>query len=248
MTEHVLLDNINHQDLKISPHFKAEFGDKVNTVATFITELTEMQSVYPLFFRKDNNTGEYQLVAMLGFEQDENLFLNETNHSWQADYIPAMVSKGPFLIGFQDQSQDGGNEQAPVVHVDMANKRIDNDNGQAVFLDHGGNSPYLNRINALLQKIYQGVETTKAMLSAFAELDLIETVNLEITLQNGNTHNLQGNYTISSEKLATLAGASLEKLNKAGYLKEAFAIMGSINNINKLILLKNRQALTHNNE
>ena len=29
MTEHVLLDNNNHQDLKISPHFKAEFGDKV---------------------------------------------------------------------------------------------------------------------------------------------------------------------------------------------------------------------------
>ncbi len=74
MTKHVLLDNVTHHDLKISPYFKAEFGDKVNTVLTFPTELATMQTIYPIFFRKDSKTETYQLVAMLGFEQDENLF------------------------------------------------------------------------------------------------------------------------------------------------------------------------------
>jgi hypothetical protein len=241
MAQHVLLDNVTHQTLRFSPHLKAEFGDKINTVLTFPTELAVMQTVYPIFFRKDSSTGEYQLVAMLGFEEDENLFLNETLHIWQADYIPAVVAKGPFLIGFQDQTKDGGAEQTPVVHVNMNSPRIDNETGVPVFLEHGGNSPYLQRINSLLLNIYKGMTETKEMLAAFQQLDLIEPVDLAITFNNGNEHKLHGNYTISSEKLAKLAGNELQSLNKAGYLQDAFFIMTSLNNVNKLIAIKNRQ-------
>lgn len=241
MTKHVLLDNVTHHDLKISPYFKAEFGDKVNTVLTFPTELATMQTIYPIFFRKDSKTETYQLVAMLGFEKDENLFLNEKKHTWQADYIPAVVTKGPFLIGFQDQSKDGGSEQAPVVHIDMDSPRIDNENGLPVFLEHGGISPYLKTINSQLLNIYQGMSAAEAMINLFTEMDLIEPVNLEITLNNGNKHNLSGNYTISDEKLAGLKGKDLDKLNKAGFLQSAFLIMTSINNVGRLIAIKNRQ-------
>lgn len=241
MAQHVLLDNVTHHDLKISPYFKAEFGDKVNTVITFPTELVAMQTIYPIFFRKDNETGTYQLVAMLGFEKDENLFLNETNHVWQADYIPAVITKGPFLIGFQDQSKDGGSENAPVVHIDMDSPRIDKDNGIPVFLEHGGNSQYLQTINSQLLNIYQGMSAVKDMISIFNELDLIEPVNLDITLNNGNKHNLSGNYTLSEKKLAALDGSDLARLNKSGFLKSAFLIQTSINNVGRLISIKNRQ-------
>lgn len=239
MTQHTLLDNVTHQDLKISPHFKAEYGDKVNTVLTFPTELAVMQTIYPIFFRKDSKTEKYQLVAMLGFEKNENLFLNEKNHVWQADYIPAVVTKGPFLIGFQDQSKDGGDEKTPVVHIDMESPRIDNENGVPVFLEHGGNSPYLTTINAQLLNIYQGMAEAEDMLALFSELDLIEPINLEISLNNGNKHNLSGNYTISDEKLKALKGKDLLKLNKAGFLNAAFLIMTSVNNVTKLITIKN---------
>jgi hypothetical protein len=241
MTQHVLLDNVTHNELKVSPLYKAEFGDKVNTVLTFSTELAAMQTIYPLFFRKENSTGEYQLVAMLGFEEDENLFLNENTHIWQADYIPSVVAKGPFLIGFQDQSKDGGSDQAPVVHVDIDSPRIDPKNGLPVFLEHGGNSPYLEKINSLLLNIYTGMADTKNMLQAFTQLDLIEPVNLEISLNNGDQHKLHGNYTISSEKLAALKGSDLVSLNKSGYLQHAFFIMSSLNNVKKLITIKNRK-------
>lgn len=245
MTKHVLLDNVTHQNLKVSPFFKAEFGDKVNTVLTFPTELATMQSVYPIFFRKYNDTEEYQLVAMLGFEKDENLFLNEKKHIWQADYIPAIVTKGPFLIGFQDQSINGGDEKTPVVHVDMDSPRIDNENGIPVFLEHGGNSPYLDKINSQLLNIYQGMTAAKEMLAIFNQLDLIEPVNLEITLNSGNKHNLLGNYTINSEKLATLSGNDLATLNNAGYLRDAFLIMVSLNNVSKLIAIKNHKEISN---
>lgn len=241
MTKHVLLDNVNHHDLKISRYFKAEFGDKVNTILTFSTELEAMQRVYPIFFRKEANSEQFQLVAMLGFENDENLFLDEKHHRWQAEVIPAVAAKGPFLIGFQDQSSQGGSEHAPVVHLDIESPRIDKDKGEAVFLEHGGNSPYLEHINALLLTIYHGMTDTKAMISAFTDLNIIEPVELEITLNNGDIHKLHGNYTISNEKLFALDGQSLEKLNKTGYLKAAYFIASSMSNIKRLIAIKNSQ-------
>ena len=35
--------------------------------------------------------------AILGFEDEENLFFS--NGSWQPQYVPLMLQKGPFLIG-----------------------------------------------------------------------------------------------------------------------------------------------------
>ena len=239
MALHALLDNVTHHALKISPFFKSEFGDNVNTALTFSTELEAMQRVYPLFFRKDHNNNQFQLVAMLGFEKDENLFLDQSTHTWQAEVIPATIAKGPFLIGFQDQSNRGGAEQAPVVHIDLESPRIDNNNGIPVFLEHGGNSQYLEHINSLLLTIYHGMSDTKSMLAAFSKLELIEPVELEITLNNGDTHKLHGNYTISTEKLVALSGKNLQQLNQSGYLKAAFFIAASLNNVKKLIAIKN---------
>ncbi len=123
----------------------------------------------------------------------------------------------------------------------MDSPRIDNEHGIPVFLEHGGISPYLKTINSQLLNIYQGMSAAEAMINLFTEMDLIEPVNLEITLNNGNKHNLSGNYTISDEKLAGLTGEKLDKLNKAGFLQSAFLIMTSINNVGRLITIKNRQ-------
>ena len=239
MAQHILLDNVTHHNLKISPHFKAEFGDNVNTALTFSTELDVIQRTYPVFFRKGASNDKFQLIVMLGFENNENLFLDQRNHTWQADVIPAAMAKGPFLIGFQDQSKSGGSDKAPVIHVDMSSPRIDTTSGIPVFLEHGGNSPYLEHINSLLQTIYHGMSDTENMLKSFADLDLIEPVELDITLNNGDQHKLHGNFTISTERLANLSADHLFSLNQKGYLKAAFFIASSLNNVKKLIAIKN---------
>ena len=44
---------------------------------TFPTEYGDIQREYPIFFRKDPRHGESLSVALLGFAQDENLFLQD---------------------------------------------------------------------------------------------------------------------------------------------------------------------------
>ncbi|AQT60996.1 peptide ABC transporter permease [Cellvibrio mixtus] len=238
MAKHVLLNNIAHKDLKIITQYSARFGDNLGSTLTFPTEFGDIQREYPILFRKESANGKFQSVVLLGFKPDENLFLDEFR-GWQADYIPAVIERGPFLIGFQDQRVDGGSERAPVVHVDLDNPRVSEIEGKAVFLEHGGISPYLDRINQLLLRIYEGMQISDAMFDAFLALDLLEPVTLEIQINEREQYCLQGNYTISASKLAALGDKDIAHLHRSGFLRCAYLAMESLGNIQRLIQLKN---------
>jgi len=239
MTKHALLNNIAHKDLRVITRYSAEFGDNVGSVVTFPTEYGDVQREYPIFFRKDPGTGEYLSVVLLGFEKNENLFLDE--NGWNASYIPGIVARGPFLIGFQERETAGEVRKDSVIHVDLDNPRISQTEGEPVFLANGGNTRYIERIATILNGIHLGMATSKAMFAAFTAMDLIEPVRVEIQMSPEEQHNLRGYYTINEEKLAKLDGDSLAELNKAGFLQGAFLVIASLNNVKKLIDMKHRK-------
>lgn len=80
---------------------------------------------------------------------------------------------------------------------------------------------------------------SERMFQAFIELDLIEPVNIEIELNNGEKHRLNGNHTINRDKLANLTGDELLQLNSSGFLAAAFSVVASLGNMQKLIDIKN---------
>lgn len=239
MPNHVLLNNIEHHDLRVIQRYGAMFGDNVATVLTFPTEYADVQREYPIFFRKDAQSGEFQSVILLGFEKSENLFLEKD--SWSANYIPGVIARGPFLIGFQERANGADISREPVIHVDLDNPRISRTEGEPVFLPQGGNSPYIERIAAVLNGIREGLDIGKKMFAAFTAIDLIEPVNLEVKLNDEAGYKLEGLYTISRERLAALDGESLHKLNSAGFLEGAFLVLASLGNIHRLVSLKQRR-------
>jgi len=175
MTRHVLLDNITHKDLRIRMQHGAAYGDNVGVVPAFPTEFADIQREYPIFFRRDSK-GEYYAVALLGFAPDENLFLKDDR--WDAVYVPGIIARGPFLIGFQERQEGGELRRDPVIHIDMDNPRVNETEGERVFLDQGGHSPYLQRMMRVLAGLSDGHAVAKAMFDAFAALDLIAPVDL----------------------------------------------------------------------
>ncbi|HET9217105.1 MAG TPA: SapC family protein [Terriglobia bacterium] len=242
MPRHALLNNIEHKDLRVVLRYGAEFGDDVATLMTFPTEYSDVQREYPIFFRKDSVTGEYQSIVLLGFEKGENLFLDSGR--WDAHYVPGMVARGPFLIGFQERLVDGEMRKEPVIHVDLDNPRVSFTEGRPVFLPAGGNSPYLNLIAGVLRGIHEGIAVSKAMFAAFTALDLIEPVKLEVKLDDEETFNLAGLHTISQEKLRAIDSESLFQLHRSGFLEGAFLALASVKNVGKLMAMKRRRNQT----
>jgi SapC protein len=234
-----MLNNITHKDLRVINRYGAEFGDNVGTVLTVPTEYEEIQREYPIFFRKDPATGEYQSIVLLGFSKDENLFLD--GDRWDASYVPGIIARGPFLIGFQRQESDGETRDAPVIHVDLDHPRVSQTDGLPIFKPQGGNSPYLDRVASILNGIREGLEISKAMFAAYAELDLIEPVKVEVKTNAEETYSLLGLHTLNREKLAALDGASLERLNKAGFLRGAYLVIASVGNVRRLMERKERK-------
>ncbi len=196
-----------------------------------------MQKEYPILFRKNPETQKFHATVLLGLSQGENLFLNPTvKAGWDAYYIPAVIAKGPFLIGFQS---DSDNNKVPVIHIDLDHPKANNENGYPLFLEHGGNGPYLDHIGSILKIIHQGITIQDAMFNAFGELNLIEPIDIEVDLPRGEKHRLVGNFTINEEKLMALGGQQLEKLSKLGFLPLAYAVITSMTNIRRLTEIKN---------
>jgi hypothetical protein len=228
MAKHAQLNNVDHKDLRVVMRYGAQFGDNVATVLTFPTEFADVQREYPIFFRKDDATGDYHAVALFGFEKGENLFLE--GDRWAASYLPAMIARGPFLIGVQ------GTEK--VIHVDLDHPRVSTTEGERVFLSEGGNTPFLDHVAMVLRGIDEGLEVGKAMYAAFKALDLFEPVKLEVKLTAERTYAVTGLHTINHEKLHALGKDALYQLHQSGFLQGAFLQLASINNVKKLMAIK----------
>jgi hypothetical protein len=234
-----MLNNIAHKDLRVITRYAAEFGDSVGTMMVVPTEFAEVQREYPIFFRKDPATGEFSSFALLGFSKDENLFLEDG--AWKAAYVPGIVARGPFLIGFQERRENADVQKEAVIHVDLDDPRISSTEGEPVFLPQGGNSRYLDRLVGILNGIRMGLEVSKAMFAAFAAADLIEPVKIGVKFNSEEQYDLHGMYTINQKKLAELDAETLHQLNRSGFLQGAFLVTSSLGNVQRLIEMKGRR-------
>ena len=236
MTNYVLLNDSEHANLKIVTTRSADYGDNVKYVMTFPFEFRNIQSCYPIFFQKDSETGGFFPLALFGFENGENLFLSE--QGWDASYIPIMIKRQPFLIGFQADAEDS-DKKNPVVSIDMDNPRVSESEGEALFLEHGGSSEYLQKTTGSLELIHQASEHSKRFVEALIEHDLLEAFTLNIELADGSSNQLLGFYTINEQSIQQLSGESLAKLNASGFLQPIFMVLASHSCIRSLIDLKN---------
>ena len=238
MANHDILDNKNHKDVKVITHFDDEFSEKINSALIFPNEIKAAQRDYPILFIKNPETGQFQSVVLLGLVAGENQYIN---NGWQASYIPAMINKGPFIIGFEEKEENGEKVKLPIVAIDMDNPRVNKKSGEPIFLEDGQASPYLQQVNQSLKTLHEGSQLNQEMFAAFLKNDLIEPVALNIELNNGEKISLQGNYTLNEEKLSQLSGDALTELHSSGLLRVAYFITASLDNIQRLVDLKNKQ-------
>lgn len=243
MTQYQLLDNLAHRDLRVLTRFGADLGDPMGLVPVWPTEFAEVQREYPIFFRKDEQ-GEFQAVALLGFDAGENLYLD--GERWNASYLPGAVARGPFAIAFQERSVGGELQRDPVIHVDMAHPRIarDGDAGAAVFLPMGGHSPYLEHVITVLRGIHDGAEAGRAMYAELDALGLIESTELELRFDETHGARLTGLYGIDRERLAALEANQLLRLHRSGLLEGVYLVLSSLYNMRRLVAEKQRRLRT----
>lgn len=230
MTNHALLNNIDHKDLRVITTRSAKYGDNVMLALTFPAEFRNLQAHYPIVFHK-NAQGQFEPVTLLGFKEGQNLFLDE--RGWDATYIPLTIERQPFLIGFSADRQ-------PMMHIDLDNPRVSRDEGEPVFLEFGGKTAFLERMSSVLLAIHEGLAGNAPFIGALLEHELLESFVLDIQLNDGSQNRLAGFYTINEERLAALNGDALQRLNRAGHLLAIYMAIASLSNFRALIERMNK--------
>jgi hypothetical protein len=229
MTRHVQLDPITHRALRIDTRRAAALGDEVMLAPTFPGEFRELQAHYPIVFHVES--ARVQPVALLGLQQGRNLFLSDTG--WDAHYVPLAIERQPFLVGV-----DGATR---TLHVDLDHPRVQSSTGEPVFLPHGGTTDYLQRMQAVLATLHDGLSDLPAFAESLQTHALLEPFALDVRLDDGRQHRLAGFHSIDESRLRTLAPETVAALHAAGHLEPVYMAMASLSRLRDLIERMNRR-------
>lgn len=226
----VLLNNIDHQDLRLITRGGREFGDSVNQVLVFPTEFELAQREFPIIFRPDGD-GRLRPVALLGLDRDENLFLG-SDDTWQCDYVPALLQSGPFAI-----ASAGANNGDPDLQVliDPDHPRLSRTDGAPLFLEHGGNAPVLDKLLGVLRAAYLGHQLLDPLVVALNTAGLLRPFDLHLQVGPDRAYAISDAQTIDRERLASLMAEDLAALHHGGFLQSAFMIAASLGNLQRLV-------------
>lgn len=224
MTQHALLNNRDHLDLRVITAHGAAYGDDVMCTPTFPAEFRNVQAHYPIVFAK-NRDGTFTPLALFGFREKQNLFLQP--EGWDATYLPMMIERQPFLIG----SSGAGK----VVHIDLDSPRVSRTEGQLLFREHGGNTEFLERVGSLLAAIDEGIASIQPFVTALVEFNLLESFALDIEFRDGAQHRFTGFYALQEERLNALDAEALGKLHQRGYLQAIYMVIASCAHFRGLI-------------
>ncbi len=236
MPSYALLNNVNHAEVKIITDRAARYGDSIMQAPVFPFEFRNAQACYPILFQEDNE-GNFSPLALFGFQRGENLFLDESG--WHAPYIPAMVRREPFLIGYQESKSEGEPARTRVLSIDMDHPRVNTEHGEPLFQPLGGRTTFLENAADLLESIYLGLEHGKTFVGAMQRHGLIESMTLEIELKDGSRNQLIGFHSLNEEKIQGLSPEALGELNANGFLMPMFMVVASMGNLQALAERKN---------
>ena len=229
---HAILTADAHAHTRVRPERGAAMGDALMSCILVPDEFRRAQHEYLILFRRDVGTGEVAAVALLGFENGENLYLD--GDRWDAAYVPLAMDTRPFLIGRGAQGEGGQ------VHLDAASARLSEEEGTRLFDDTGRPTPYLEGAVEKLGALDEGYRAAAGFFAALARHELLEPLQLDVTLDDGSVNRLVGFHVVDEDRLQALSPDALGDLHREGHLMPVFMALASQSNLPVLIARKNR--------
>lgn len=229
MTQIVPLNKEAHRTLRVDGRASATYGDSQHFTQVIVNEFPQLVVRYPILFAKNAETGRFYCGAMLGFDEGENLFLEE----WQVrgTYRPLALQRMPFYA------------HGPQIAIDLDHPRVGAEAGEPLFDPSGRPSRYLQGIIWAFQDLRPGIETTNVFISRLLELRLIEPIDIEVELDDGTKHQCAGLYTVNQDVLAKLPDPVVLELFRRGYLTLIHLMTASLKQLPLMARRKNSRLL-----
>lgn len=226
---YIPLDKTKHKDLKIIPQLDLSFAKETHLAAATIREFAHLASTMPVVFIEDPTNKNIHTVAMLGVDQNVNLFWSEER--WQGPHVPLNIQRYPF-----DIRPDG--DKLGVFFDE--NSHLVADEGEALFTEDGEPTDFLKNRQQFLAELANSEMLNQRFVKRVVELELLENIQIGIQYQDGTARNVTGIMSINEKKLNELDDTVILELHKAGFLGAMYAVMMSLAQLNRLVELSNK--------
>jgi hypothetical protein len=237
MAHLVSLDKTAHRQLRIDSRLVEASGAQLNMIPVVLSEFLKLVVQYPIAFAKDKETGRFTCIALFGFHDKENLFIE--NGQWNSIYVPLQISRQPFFLG-NDSASEGESDQF-VVCIDVEHSSIQADGGESIFDADGIETAYLERMKQGLAELLNGESPTQQFIDTLVRLKLLLPMQLEITFENMESTQVEGLYTIKETRLEELTADEIASLHAQGYLAPIYTMLASLGHIYSMVDRKNKR-------
>lgn len=194
------------------------------------TEFAVAVRDYPIAFISGDNGQSFVAMAILGLEQQQNLFVTG-NDSWDpAVYIPAYVRRYPFCM---TRVTVDGQEQAE--RIACVEKRALQPKGEPLYDDKGEPLPVWEGRRKLLFEFEADLARTEEMCRRLHELQLFDTFAAQAAPVGEAQITLTGMYRVSEERLHALPAETLKQLALNGMLSRIYVHLLSLGNFQRLL-------------
>jgi hypothetical protein len=236
MAQVVTLNNRAHRHIAVDTDRVEALGAEERMIPVVLSEFSKLIVQYPILLTKNAATGQFVCVALLGFEQGENLFWNGTG--WDGIYTPLNITRQPFFVGTDEQD---GNAHLICLDTESPCLSSDRDKGESLFDGEGRETDFLTGIKQTLAGLIESENETRQFVEALAMHDLVVPLSLDITFANNDSRKLQGIYSIDEDKLEQMSSAVRDEFFARGYLKPIYTMIASLGHIYGLIQRKNQR-------
>jgi SapC len=185
---------------------------------------------YPVVFVSGDQGKSAAAMAVVGLEQQQNLYLTP-GQSWDSQvYVPAYVRRYPFCM---TRVNVGGSEQAE--RIACVEKRAISADGQLLHDAKGDATPAWEALRKFLFEFESDLARTEAMCRLIVDLGLLEPFTMQAKPEVGEPLSLTGMYRVHEQKLGELSADKLKELAQNGVLPRLYAHLMSMSNFNRLM-------------
>lgn len=216
-----------HKDLAVRTGENYAFATKVNSVPLTAIEFSAAAAQYPIVFAGTDD--KVMPAVILGVQDSQNFYVDEDG-TWTGGYIPAFVRRYPFVFSTDEENQNF------ILHIDENFAGCNRDNkGERLFDSDGNQTQYLQNILRFLQE-YQGqFRRTDAYCKRLMELELLQPMQAQFNLADGEKRSLSGFMAINREKLREIDDTTLRQMFATDELECTFLHLHSMRHFNDML-------------
>lgn len=192
-----------------------------------VGEFVAASQNFPIVFIKEQETGQFKSIALLGIKPGENVFYSDDG--WLGHYRPLAYALSPFMVSQPDKDKDA------ILCIDSLSPLINTEQGSLFFDDNNVATDWVTKRGEQVVSYVEKTHVTKQFIDVLLDLDLLAPQTLTLKQQGGKDTSLNGLYAIDEKKLNALDITKFDTLRSSGALVAIYASLISMQRIEGLV-------------